>query len=239
MISFDLKKGRVIAQRFIVDSQLGKGSEGEVYRVIESYTNKVRALKIFYPHRNKKFQTSSRYAKKLDKLKSSQLVMDYLSHEVMVFKGEKVALLVSEFIEGEILADFVAKQKGKRLDIFPAIHLLYSIVCGVESIHLNGEYHGDLHLDNIIIRKFGLKFDLKIFDLHHWGDSKQDNRDEDLIKTIRIFYDILGGSKRYKHLPCSIKYIICGLKRNIILNRFKSIAELKIYLENMDWSDAI
>ncbi len=236
---FSLKKGTILASRFTVESFLGGGSQGEVYKVIEAHTNKERAIKLFYPNKNQGYKISSRYAKKLDKLRNSPLVMDYLSHEVLLIHGQKVACLVSEFIQGELLGEFVVKQKQKRLDIFPAIHLLYSIIKGIESIHLHGEYHGDLHVDNIIIRRFGLAFDLRIIDLHHWGDSKKDNREEDLIKTIRIFYDILGGVRRYQKLPKSLKSIICGLKRTLILQKFKTATELRVYLEKMDWSDDI
>ncbi|MCP4912232.1 MAG: protein kinase [Oligoflexia bacterium] len=235
---FQLQKGRVISNRFIVDSFLGGGYEGEVYKVVEQHTNSVRAIKLFYPKRNEKFKVSSRYAKKLDKLRDSPIVMDYLSHEIITIKGEKVACIISEYIEGQSLYKFVQSQKSKRIAVFPAIHLIYSIVCGVDSIHYEGEYHGDLHLDNIIIKKFGLEFDLKIIDLHHWGDSKKDNREEDIVKIIRILYDILGGDKHYKKLPKSLKEIICGLKRTLILKKFKTISDLRYHLETMDWSDA-
>lgn len=236
---YNLKNGRTLANRYMVTGYLGGGLEGEVYKVKESYTNKERAIKIYYPHRNPKFKVSARYAQKLDKLRDSPIVMDYLSHETIVINREKVACIVSEYIKGEILYHFVQKQRGKRLGIFPAVHLLYSIVRGVESIHAKGEYHGDLHTENIIIRRFGLEFDLKIIDLHHWGDSKKDNRDEDIIKVVKIFYEILGGQPHYAKLPAPIKYIICGLKRGMILSRFKTISSLKLYLEQMDWSDAI
>lgn len=235
---FSLAIGRKISDRYTVIEYLGGGFEGEVYKVAENHTNKIRALKLFYPERNPKFKVSIRYAKKLDKLRESPIVMDYLSHEVIRYRGHKIACLVSEYIEGELLGHFVNKQKGKRLGVFPAIHLLYSIVQGVESIHMEGEYHGDLHVDNIIIQRFGLAFDLKIIDLHHWGDSKKDNREEDIIKIIRIFYDILGGAKSYSKLPPSIKYIICGLKRSSILEKFRTISNLRVHLETMDWSDA-
>ena len=237
--SFSLKKGRIVANRFTVVELLGAGYEGEVYRVVEAHTLKERAIKLFFPHRNPGFKISTRYARKLDKLRDSPIVMDYLSHEILKLKGQKVACLVSEFIEGELLSGFINRQRSKKLGIFPAIHLLYSIVVGVESIHLEGEYHGDLHTDNIIIKRFGLEFDLKIIDLHHWGDSKKDNRDEDIIKIIRIFYDILGGAKNYSKLPPSIKFIVCGLKRGIIIDRFKTISNLRAHLELMDWSDAV
>lgn len=238
-LKFMLDKGRKISNRYIIAQFLGGGAEGEVYKVVENYTNKVRAIKLYYPESNLQFKVSSRYARKLDKLRDSPILMDYLTHEIVTINGEKIACIVSEFIEGELLCHFVNRQRGKRLGIFPAIHLLYSIVLGVESIHLKGEYHGDLHTENIIIRRFGLKFDLKIIDLHHWGDSKKDNRDEDIIKIIKIFHEILGGKAQYQKLPSSIKYIICGLKRGIILNRFKTISALRLHLERMDWSDAI
>ncbi len=236
---FGLREGRIIANRFIVNKLLGAGYEGEVYKVTEIHTKAERAIKIFFPQRNPKFKVSTRYAKKLEILRSSPIVMDYLSHEIIQLKGEKVALLTSEYIEGDMLSEFVNKQKVKRLGIFPAIHLLYSVVKGVESIHLEGEYHGDLHVDNILIQRFGLEFDLKIIDLHHWGDSKQDNRDEDIVKIVRIFYDILGGQAQYHKLPPSVKYIICGLKRSLILKRFKTMSDLRYHLEFMDWSDAV
>lgn len=236
---FDLRPGRKIGNRYLVIERIGSGYEGEVYKVREQHTNIVRAAKIYFPQRNQKFKVSKRNALKLEKLMYSPIVMDCLSHEIITIKGEKVACLISEFIDGEMLASFIGKQRGQRLDVFSAIHLLYSIVVGVESIHLEGEYHGDLHTENIIIRRFGLEFDLKIIDLHHWGDSKKDNRDEDIIKIIRIFYDILGGQKHYKKLSPSIKYIICGLKRGMILKRFKNISMLRYHLEGMDWSDAI
>jgi len=236
---FDLEEGDIVAERFSVLSSLGSGSEGEVYKVLEAHTNRIRAIKLFYPDGNPKYKVSTRYAKKLDRLKDSPIVMDYLSHDIVFCQGHWVACLASEYIKGEILEDFVAKQRGGRLGVFPAIHLLYSMVVGLESIHLHGEYHGDLHVENIMIKRFGLAFDLKIIDLHHWGDSKKDNRDEDIIKVIRIFYDILGGAKHYKKMSPSLKYIICGLKRSLILSRFKNVSMLRYHLESMDWSDAI
>ena len=236
---FDLPENKVIGSRYMVVERLGSGFEGEVYKVVEILTRTERAIKLFYPKRNPKFKVSTRYAQKLAKLKDCPIVMDYLSHEIIKVKGQKVACLTCELIIGQPLSEFVNKQKAKRLGIFPAIHLLYSLSLGLEEIHLNGEYHGDLHVDNVIIVKFGMEFDIKIIDFHHWGDSKKDNREEDIIKLIRIFYDILGGPNRYKKLPKSIKYIINGLRRGLILEKFKTISHLRAHLETMDWSDAV
>lgn len=235
---FELMKGEVLAGRFCILNFLGSGSEGEVYKVEELHTRKLRAIKLFYPEKNKQFKVSIRSAQKLDKLRSCPIVIDYLSHEIIDIDEKRVACLITEYVKGESLEDFICKQKGKRLGVFPALHLLYSMVLGVEGIHLNGEYHGDLHVENIIIKRFGLEFDLKIIDLHHWGDSKKENREEDIIKIIQIFYETLGGAKYYSKLAPSLKNIICGQKRSLILKKFKNISSLKNHLERMDWSDA-
>ena len=58
--------------------------------------------------------------------------MDCLTHDVVVIKGQRVACLVAEYIEGEILENFVKNKKRVGWEFFPAIHLLYSIVSGVK-----------------------------------------------------------------------------------------------------------
>ena len=235
--SFNFAAGSILAGHYTVIDKLGAGWEGEVYSVQEKHTGVVRAAKLFYPHRNEGFKVSTRAAKKLHKLSDCPIVMNYHSQEILEFDGHKVACIISEYIDGEILSRFVDKHRGKRLGVFQAVHLLYSLTLGVESIHYNGEYHGDLHVDNIIIKSFGLGFDLKVIDMHHWGDSKKDNRDEDIIKLITMFYEVLGGKKTYKNHPPAIKDIIKGLKRSLILQQYRTISHLRIHLETLNWGE--
>lgn len=232
---YNFETGRSLGGRYTVIEKLGAGWEGEVYKVQELHTGIMRAAKLFYPHRNDRLKVSTRYARKLNKLASCPIVMNYHTQEILTIRGHKVACLVSEFIEGEILSEFVKRHRGGRVGYFQGLHLLYALALGVESIHINGEYHGDLHLDNIIIKRAGLGFDLKVIDMHHWGDSKKDNRDEDIIKMIHLFYECLGGPKTYKCHPKEIKDIIKGLKRGLILQEFKTVSHLRVHLETLNW----
>jgi len=235
LTAFEFTPGSVFGGHYTVIEKLGAGWEGEVYKVSEKHTGIIRAAKLFYPHRNVKYKVSSRYAKKLDKLSSCPIVMNYHSQEIIEYEGHNVACIISEFIDGEMLSDFLKRFRSGKLGVFQAVHLLYDLTLGVESIHLNGEYHGDLHVDNIIIKRFGLGFDLKVIDMHHWGDSKKDNRDEDIVKVIHLFYEVLGGKKFYKSHPPEIKSIIKGLKRTLILGEYKTISHLRIHLETLNW----
>ena len=137
---------------------------------------------------------------------------------------------------GEQLNEYIKKQPSKRLLPFQAIHLLHALISGIEIIHRHGEYHGDLHAGNIIVRRLGLSFELKLLDFFHWGKANKDNRDSDICNAIRVFYDALGGAKQYSKQPKEIKAICCGLKQTLILNKFKTASALRVYLETQAWS---
>lgn len=233
--AFDLAPGSVLAKKYEIISRIGAGWEGEVYRIFELRTGIDRAAKLFYPHRNIGNRTAKRYAKKLHKLRHCSLLIQYHTEELITYKRIPITVLVSEYVEGELLSDFLKSLPGKRLQPFEALHLLYALTKGMEQIHGHNEYHGDLHSDNIIVRRFGLAFDLKLIDLFHWEGSKAENRQEDICFLIRLFYDTLGGAKYYKRQPEALKYICSGLKYSIILRKFRTISHLRKHLETMEW----
>jgi len=233
--SFDLSQGRVIAQKYIVLSKLGAGWEGEVYKVGESRTGIERTAKLFYPHRNIAGRTSRLYAKKFHKLRHCSLLIQYHTEELIRFRGHRVTVLISEYVEGDLLSTFLAGLPGKRLGPFEALHLLYALAKGMEEIHQVNEYHGDLHTDNIIVNRHGLRFHLKLLDLFHLTSPKIENKRVDICDLIRLFYDSLGGSRFYSRQPRAVKYICCGLKRGLILERFRSMSQLCKHLETMSW----
>ncbi len=230
-----LTPGRVIAKKYEVVSLIGSGWEGEVYKVREINTRIERAAKLFYPDKNINGKVSKKYAQKLHKLRDCSILIQYHAEETIVLKKKQISLLISEYIEGEILSLFLKKFHRSVLQPFQALHLLHALACGIEEIHNKNEYHGDLHLDNIIIKRFGLGFDLKLVDMYQWGDSKIENKKEDIVDLIKIFYKTLGGEKRYAMQHDVIKNIICGQKRSLILKKFPTIQRLRSHIETMAW----
>ena len=174
-------------------------------------------------------------SKKLHKLRHCQTLIQYHTEELITHQGWPVTVLVSDYVEGEILTTFLRHFPGRRLQPFEALHLLYALVKGMEDIHLYNEYHGDLHTDNIFIESYGLDFELKLIDLYHWEGSKIENRQADICDVIKVFYDVLGGARTYSRQPDAVKYICCGLKRSIILRKFRTMSHLRRHLETMEW----
>ena len=234
--SFNLQPGRIIARKYQIDSLLGVGWEGEVYLVRERATGIERTAKFFFPQRNIRDRSLNFYARKLHKLRKCPIIIQYSHQDTITYRKIPISFLVSEFVDGELLTDYLARQPGKRLMPFQAVHLLYALARGIECIHSSGEYHGDLHPENIIVKRIGLSFDLKLLDMFYWGAPSAENIRDDVMDLIRIFYDALGGQKQYSSQPDEVKAICCGLKRSLVLKKFKTAGKLRQYLEAMQWS---
>ncbi len=233
--SFDFQTGRILARKYEVVARLGAGWEGEVYLVRECTTGIERAAKFFFPQRNPKNRNLLFYAKKLHKLRQCPILIHYHTQDIISFKNQPISFLISDYVEGELLSEFLSNQPGKRLDIFQALHLLHALAKGMENIHYLGEYHGDLHTENVMVRRYGLGFDCKLLDMYMCGAPKKANIHDDVVDLVRLFYDIVGGKKYYAKLPVQAKYICNGLKRTLILKKFRSAGQLREHLELLDW----
>src|SRR5690606_3887385 len=114
--AFNFPEGRILARKYEVISKLGEGWEGEVYLLKEITTGIERAAKFFFPHRNIRNKASNFYAKKLHKLRNCPALIQYHTQETIRFQNQDLTFLVSDFVEGEVLADFVKRLPGKRID---------------------------------------------------------------------------------------------------------------------------
>ena len=235
MRSFYINPGRIIAGKYQVISKLGSGWEGEVYRIVEIATGVECAAKLFFPDRNINNRSARTYAKKLHALRDCPCIVKYHTQESIAWFDITITVLISEFVEGRILSEYLLGLPGKRLTPFQAIHLLHALAWGLESIHYYGFYHGDLHPGNIIVRRKGISYDLKFLDLFQPGGSRRENIANDLCNAIRIFYDSLGGQRFYGKQPLQVKQICCGLKRSLILSKFRNASALRLFLENQEW----
>jgi tRNA A-37 threonylcarbamoyl transferase component Bud32 len=232
---FDFPPGRSVAGKYVVEHFLGGGWEGEVYVISERTTGIRRAAKFYYPHRDPMGKAAIAYARKLDALRHCPILMQYHHQEVVYVKRRKVTVVISELVEGEKLSTFLNCQADRCLSTFEALHVLYALAKGIAPIHARGEYHGDIHDDNIMIRRVGINFDLKLLDFFDLGKPAKAKIHKDVLNLIQVFHVIVGGREKYAAQPRVVKDIIRGLKDSLILERFQSAGDIQQHLENLAW----
>ncbi|MBP9721524.1 MAG: protein kinase [Gammaproteobacteria bacterium] len=235
---FNFLTDKIISGKYIILEKLGSGFEGEVYKVKEITTGIIRTAKFFYYERNKNNKVAIRYAKLLHDLSECPLIIHYHTNETILHNKKLITCLISEYVEGEILSEYILRQPKKRLSRTLALQLIHTILIGLEFMHSKKILHGDLHADNIIVNRYGLGFKIKILDMHWWGSSCKVNSLDDIYEVIQILYECLGGKKHYAKHPQQIKNICLGLKKNLITKKFKNATMLRVYLENVVWNEA-
>lgn len=239
LTSFGFKPGRKVGPRYVVEAMLGRGTEGEAYQIRELDTSIRRAAKFYFPHRNPKGRLSVRHARKLNTLRNCPIVLQYHHSEIVKVRRHNVVAMISDLYEGEQLEKWIARHRGKRLPPYHALHVLYNLVRGLEAIHDLGEYHADVHSQNILIMPRGVRFELKLIDFYDWGKPATYKQKQDIADTIRVFHECLGDREHYAVLPDEIKYICAGLKRSLLLKRFPTMTALRRHLESFEWTSLL
>lgn len=232
---FDFPPGRVVAGKYQVERPLGSGWEGEVYVIVERATGIRRAAKFYYPHRDPMGKAAIVYARKLDALRHCPILMQYHHQEIAYVKRRKVTVVISELVEGQKLSDFLASQPGQRLSSFEALHVLYVLARGIAPIHARGEYHGDIHDDNIMIRREGIGFEVKLLDFFDLGRPTRGKIQKDVLNLVQVFHSLVGGRKHYAKQPQVVKDVVRGLKDSLILERFNDAGDIQRHLEALKW----
>jgi serine/threonine protein kinase len=233
--AFDLLPGRSLGPHYQVVEFLGGGWEGEVYKIEERRTGIIRAAKLFYERTDVREAPLLRYARKLFKLRNCPIVIQYHHRGVTKVHGRQVEFLVSDFADGEMLSAYLGRQRRKRLPEFEALHLLYALALGVEQIHFVGEYHGDIHSDNIMVRRQGLGFEVHLLDFFDLGRSTKEKIQRDVDFMIDVLWEMIGETDGYRKAGPVIRGIVKGRKRSLIAKQFNTAGQLRLYLENIKW----
>jgi RIO-like serine/threonine protein kinase len=232
---FDFQPGRSVAGKYQIERPLGSGWEGEVYAIVERATGIRRAAKFYYPHRDPMGKAAITYARKLDALRHCPILMQYHHQEIAYVQRKKVTVVISELVEGQKLSEFLQGQPDHRLSTFEALHVLYVLAKGIAPIHARGEYHGDIHDDNIMIRRQGIDFEVKLLDFFDLGKPGREKVRKDVLNLVEVFHALVGGRRRYSQQPKVVKNIVRGLKDSLILERFQSAGDIQRHLETLVW----
>ncbi len=134
-----------------IQSAVGAGGMGEVYRARDTRLDRTVAVKILAPH-----LSSSELKQRLEREARaiSALNHPHICHLYDVGSQEGIDYLVMEFVEGESLAERL--QRGALP--MPEILKIGADICeALETAHRRGIIHRDLKPANIMLTKSGAK----------------------------------------------------------------------------------
>jgi len=135
-----------------IQSALGAGGMGEVYRARDTRLDRTVAVKILPAHLSEQPESKERFDREARAI--SSLSHPHVCHLYDVGQQDGISYLVMEYLEGETLADRL--RKGP-LPLEQVLKCGAEICDGLEKAHRSGVVHRDLKPGNIMLTKSGAK----------------------------------------------------------------------------------
>jgi transitional endoplasmic reticulum ATPase len=157
MQSVILSKGEIINDTYEIQSLIGEGAFGEVYKVNHKYLG-VQVLKVFRKEyvENTNIETVTKEAKILSKLTHPNIVRVFDANTFL--KEEKTYFFITMgFVSGETLAQLLKRKIQLPLPV--ALSIQADFLIGLQNAHEQESpiIHRDINLDNILLSYEGQK----------------------------------------------------------------------------------
>ncbi|MFO0594140.1 MAG: serine/threonine-protein kinase [Myxococcaceae bacterium] len=138
--------GELLDQRWRIETRIGQGAMGSVYKGRDVQANKLVAVKILAPEHCRKPKVVARFEREAEK-------MTGLRHpNIVSFQGHGrrgvLPFIVMEFLEGMTLSDIVEKHGG-RVGLAETVAIVKQIAGGLAFLHHNGLVHRDIKPQNV------------------------------------------------------------------------------------------
>jgi serine/threonine-protein kinase len=165
--------GRQIGRYRILD-QVGQGGMSVVYKGVDTALEREVAVKVLHPHLALKLESRQRLqreARAVARLKHPNIL------EVFDYAGDASAeaYLVTEFIRGQTLREFITREALDPPEVAAMVTL--TLARALAHAHGAGVLHRDLKPENVMVRSDGV---LKLMD---FGIAKILDRDDQMTMT--------------------------------------------------------
>ncbi|CAN5203667.1 hypothetical protein BH09MYX1_BH09MYX1_37920 [soil metagenome] len=144
----ELASGLIVAERFRLDSELGKGGMGAVWAATHTVTKKQVALKFMHANSAELTARFVREAQTASAVRHPNVVE---IHDVIPLPDGK-PLMVMEMLTGESLAAKLVRER--RLAPIETAQIMGPVVSAVAAAHAAGIVHRDLKPENIFLARY-------------------------------------------------------------------------------------
>lgn len=140
--------GEILDQRWRIETRIGQGAMGSVFKGRDLQANKVVAIKILAPEHCRKPKVVARFEREAEK-------MTGLRHpNIVAFHGHgrrgALPFIVMEFLEGLTLSDVLERHGGKS-GLAETVAIVKQIASGLAFLHHNGLVHRDIKPQNVFL----------------------------------------------------------------------------------------
>lgn len=145
--------GQMIKGRYYIESKVGDGRLGVVFRAMDTRHNQAVAIKILSPSFSEAAMTQF--------LQQGRQIIDlHHTNIVNVYDCDQeqgLSFMVEEFIEARTLQDILNDRPHEPFPLDIALAIAEAIIRGLEYAHARGVVHGDLKPKNVLLDKDAVK----------------------------------------------------------------------------------
>src|SRR5687768_18025942 len=141
--------GDLLDAKYRIESLVGQGGMGAVYRATHLHTTRTVAIKVIRPHLTSRPEFVERFRREAEaagRLRHPNVV-DVTDFGFAATAGGSVAYLVMEYLDGCTLSDILAEEK--RLPVSWGVDILEQVASALDEAHRQGIVHRDLKPENI------------------------------------------------------------------------------------------
>lgn len=174
----ELELPRILAGRFRLESVLGQGGMGTVYRAVDTTMQRAVAIKLIAPDPSAEDDAVSRFLR--EARNTARITHPHIVHLYDLGRGDRGELFfVMELLGGESLSDRI--RRFTRLPVDDAIHIAKQMCAALGYAHKKGLIHRDLKPANVmILERGGDPLFVKVLD---FGVAKAQDQGTQITKT--------------------------------------------------------
>ncbi len=195
--------GRVLRDRYVLESRLGSGGMGAVFKVMDRYRcdlppeNRHLAIKVLHEKINSRPEVWSN-------LRREFFSAQALSHcnIVKVYELDRdgdVAFFTMELLEGELLSRVIGRLNPGAMNRTDAWSIILQVGAGLTHAHTRNVVHGDLKPQNIMLTKSGevriLDFGASIGATRQLADNEKSHRPKSQLTPAYACCERLEGQQ--------------------------------------------
>jgi serine/threonine-protein kinase len=152
--------------KYEIQSILGKGGMGIVFRGLQTSLNRQVAIKMLYPHLVDEQSILDRF--KREAYAIAKLNHPNIAHVYDIEEAEGTFFLIMEYIDGLNLDEYI-RQTGLP-DLADGLSILLQVASGLDLAHQNGIVHRDIKNSNLMIHQ-GLNIKIMDFGIARMEDN--------------------------------------------------------------------